>query len=456
MSNSNSQNKAKLIEGPIGITLLKLAVPMVFGLISVMLFNLVDTWFVGKLGTTELAAISFTFPITYIMFSVMMGFSIGTSAMLAKAIGAGDHDKAQKITIHSLSLSSLVILLLALLGYLTIDDLFLSLGASADTLPFIRDYMQIWYAGIILLNIPIVGNGAMRATGDTISPSIVMLSSTILNMILDPIFIFGYGPISPLGVKGAAIATVISWLLCVFVALNFLHFKHKMIMFRNIHKDFMMECWRKLLWLSIPASSLNLVIAVSMAIVTAFFAQIGPAAVAAYGVAGRIESLAFVFLMALSASLGPFVGQNWGAGKLERVQRSQTIALQFSLIYGFGIALLLFILAEDIASFFTADDKVALVLVAFLQIVPISYALEGATMMSYSALNAVHKPVPAAVLNCLQFLGLYVPFVYLGAHFHGVQGAIFGMCLANLLAGSLLYIFRKRIFTTLQSEQIQV
>jgi len=209
----------QVLTAPVSNTLQRMTTPMVIGILAIIMFQAVDTYFISLLGTRELAAISFTFPVTYTITNLAIGLGIATSILVAQAIGKGKREQAQHITTDSLVFCILLVMLFSIGGNLTIDPLFTKLGATETTLPFIHDYMSIWYSSVGLLVIPMIANSAIRATGDTKWPSILMMLSGLVNAALDPLFIFGYGPVPAMGVKGAAIATACSWLIAFFAAL---------------------------------------------------------------------------------------------------------------------------------------------------------------------------------------------------------------------------------------------
>ena len=172
---AGGSRRAELLNGRVGPTLLRLAGPMVLGIAAIMLFQIADTYYVGRLGPSALAAMSFTFPVTFIVFSVAMGLGIGTTSAIARAIGTGDEHKVKVLTTHALTLSVCVVSIVGVIGLLSLDPIFHALGASDDSLVLIRQYMVPWLMGVGLLVIPMVGNSAIRATGDTRTPSIVMM-----------------------------------------------------------------------------------------------------------------------------------------------------------------------------------------------------------------------------------------------------------------------------------------
>ena len=202
--------KANLTEGDPGKTIMKLTGPMMIGMIGMVIFNLVDTLYIGRLGTEALAAMSFTLPVVMLQGSISMGLGVGVSAVISRAIGAGNQEKVKRLTTDSLFLSVLIVTSFVVLGYLTIDPLFRLLGAEGELLILVKQYMSIWYVGVPFVVIPMIGNSAIRAAGNTVIPSGIMLTAITVNIVLDPLLIFGIGPFPRMELAGAALATVIA------------------------------------------------------------------------------------------------------------------------------------------------------------------------------------------------------------------------------------------------------
>ncbi len=172
-----NRNNSKVLttEGDIASVLKQLTLPMIFGILGLVAFNLADTYFVGSLGTNQIAALTFTFPVVLVLNSINFGIGVGTSAVVAKAVGAGDSKKVKRLSTASLSLGFIVAFIAIVIGELTIEPLFNALGANEDTMPYITQYMRIWYVGVPFVAVPMIGNNAIRALGDTKTPSIVMM-----------------------------------------------------------------------------------------------------------------------------------------------------------------------------------------------------------------------------------------------------------------------------------------
>ncbi|MFT7533840.1 MAG: Na+-driven multidrug efflux pump, partial [Gammaproteobacteria bacterium] len=204
------ETKATLIEGDIRQHLIRLTVPMVWAILAMHSINIADTWFVAQLGKASLAAMSFTFPVVMLLLSLGIGFMAGTSSVLSRVIGQGDDNRVSRLTTDSILLAIVCAVVLSVVGLLTMDSIFLAMGASEELLPLIREYMVIWFAGYLFLLVPMAGIGCLRATGDSKLQSRIMMIAAVLNLILDPILIFGLLGVPAFGIAGAAIATVVA------------------------------------------------------------------------------------------------------------------------------------------------------------------------------------------------------------------------------------------------------
>ena len=434
----------RLIEGNVGQQLIKLSIPMIWGVLAVTAFNIVDTYFVGQLGTKPLAAMSFTFPVVMTLGSLAMGLGIGASSVIARAIGKGDRDRVKRLTTDSLTLSLLVVAIFVSLGLVTIEPLFTALGAGADILPFIRDYMQLWYFGMIFLVIPMVGNSAIRASGNTLTPGIIMIVAAGVNIILDPLFILGWGGFPRLEIQGAAIATIISRAITLVAALFVLHYQEKMLCFNLPKLKVILTSWQKILQIGLPAAATSMITPISIGLITSAIAFYGAEAVAAFGIASRIESLSLIVIIALSASLGPFVGQNWGAKKYHRVHRALNLSYLFCLGWGIMMAAVLAPSASWLASLFNSDPQVIQIATNYLWFVPISYAAAGIIFVASSTFNALGKPIPSMIMTVSRMVVLYIPLAYVGSKLFGINGIFAAACIANLAVGIGAYIWNQK------------
>jgi len=438
-------DKAVLIEGNLKKQIIQLAIPMMFGMLGLSVFNIVDTIYVGRLGTGPLAALSFTYPVILVLNSIALGMGVGASSVLARALGSGDHHKVVRYTTDSLSLSFLFIVIFVALGELTIEPLFKLLGAKGEILNMVKQYMRIWYAGLLFVVFPMVGNSAIRALGDTKTPGIIMMVAGIVNMGIDPLLIFGLGPFPRLGIEGAAIATVFSRSITFFVAIYVLAKREQLISFKKVHFSEIADSWKKILFVGGPAAVTRIIVPLAAGVITALLASIGPQSVAGFGVAVKFERFTMLFIMAMATVMAPFVGQNYGAGKYDRINRGIRFSSLLSMGIGSSLVIIMFILSKSIASLFSRDPSVIDVAVLYFRIVPFAYGLQGIFNISSMILNALNKPIHATLLTIFQMFGLYIPLALLGKSILSTAGIFSALVVSYTVSGTFSYFLVNRI-----------
>ena len=444
-------NMAVLTEGPVGRTLARLTGPMTLGIGAMVAFNLTDTFFVGRLGPTELAALSFTFPIVLIVNSIAMGLGIGASAVISRAVGRGEGHEVRRLSTDSLTLALSIVAVFVAAGFLTIDPVFRKLGATENVLPLIRQYMRIWYMGMIFVVVPMVGNNVIRARGDTKRPAAVMLVAVAVNIVMDPLLIFGIGPFPRLGVEGAALATVLARASAFVAALYVLNFRYRMLTLERCGFGKVLSSWRRILYIGVPTAGSRIIIPVAIGVVTRIVSSYGEKAVAGYGVASRVEFFALAVVFALSSVIGPFVGQNLGAGLHDRVNRGIRLSNRFSIFWGLGVLALLAMPARWIASLFNDDPTVVETATLYLRIVPLGYALQGVFIVSTSTMNVLKKPIHAAGMTVLEMFVLMIPLAFLGSHLLGLRGVFGAIPIAYIVAGFVSCMLLGRFLVVAES-----
>jgi putative MATE family efflux protein len=433
-----------------------MTLPMIIGMVMLMTFGLVDTFFIGMLGTDELAAISFTFPVTFTVISLNIGLGIGTSAVIARFLGAGQHSQAKDTATGALTLAFVLAVVLALAGVLSIKPIFTLLGASDELIVHIRDYMLVWYLAGVFLAMPMVGNSVLRAAGDTKTPSYIMAFGGFVNALLDPLLIFGWGPVPALGIQGAAIATLIAWAIGLFYILYLLAVKRKLMTPRLLSWQELKNSTGGILKIGLPAAGANMLTPISAGILTAIVAGYGSAAVAAWGVGGRLESIACIVVLSLSMSLPPLISQNFGANNIRRVEEAYRLCVRFVVIWQVLIFALMYVVSGMIAGIFSTEQKVADLIQLYLMIVPLGYGAQGIVILTNSSFNAMHKPMSALVLSILRLFVFFVPISYLGSQFYQLEGMFWAGILANILTAAVAYTWFRKILRTQVGEQTPI
>ena len=442
----NSQQSAeKLISGPIPSTLINLSAPMLLGILSMMSFNLIDAFFIGQLGALQLAALAMTFPVVMIISMFTLGLGVGAMAVISRSIGEGDRTKIRRYATDSLSLSFVCVLFLTALGVFTITPLFRALGATGDILPFVKQYMVIWYPGMLFFVVPMIGNNIIRSTGDTLTPSLLMLGSMAVNTVLDPLFIFGWGPVPHMGIAGAAIASLVSRGCALAATIWVIHFREKLLTDVWPGRDQLFASWKAILSIGLPVAVSNAIIPLAMGVITRIIIHFGPSAIAGFGVATRIEAFGLTPIIAMSNGISPFVGQNLGARRNDRIKSGLFIAKIFSLGWGLVLFAMFLIIGPPCASLFNSSPAVAASASQYLMLVPLSLGLRGIHQIIWTALNVMKRPYDSLILELILAFGLWVPFSLAGSHYAGLTGVFIGLSCANCIAGVIAWVWVDRV-----------
>lgn len=421
-----------------------MAIPMIFGMMGMVIFNLADTYFLGRLGVGELAAISFSFPVIMFINSLSQGVGIGTSSLISRNIMVTDRESVKMMASRALFLGLLIVLIFVIIGQFTIRPLFTALGASGETLDDVVSYMRIWYFGVPFVVFPMIGNNIVRATGDTFMPGMLMLSSAVINIILDPLLIFGIGPFPHMGIRGAALATVLARGVSFVFIMVILIKREKLFTLALGKVRDVLKTWKQVIYVAGPAALAMLIAPFSIGFITRLLSTYGKEAVAAFGVASRVEMLALMVIGALGSVLIIFIGQNVSKQKFGRIFTALKYARAFSLAWGALVFVLLLIFRHSIASIFTSDTKVIGIAASYFLIVGSSYGFQGLGMLSMASFNGLNKPFSSMVFSMIRLLVLYVPLAWIGSKFFALNGIFWAGFTANIVAGILAFGFLYR------------
>jgi len=438
-----------LTEGNIGKQLFNLTWPMTMGMLGMVIFNLVDTYFVGMLGVPQLAAMSFTFPVIMLIGGLAQGIGVATSSLIARNIIATDRHEVKKMSSQALFFGFIIVVLFVIAGYYTIEPIFKLLGAKPDIMQHIVDYMKIWYLGVPFVVIPMIGNNIVRATGDTFLPGMLMIFSGVVNAILDPLLIFGYGTFPEMGIKGAALATVIARSTSLIFILVVLIKRENLLTVQLGKLQNIFATWKELIHIAIPATLSALITPISIGVITRLIAGFGKEAVAAFGVASRVEMFALMVVSSLGSVLIIFIGQNVSKQKFKRIFKSLNYSYKFSLVWGILIFLILLFFGDFIASMFTNDYMVIEVSKKYFYIVGASYGLQGLVILTTSSYMGINKPIPSTVFSIIRMLFLYVPLAFIGVKIIGIYGIFWAGFIANTIVGIVSFFHLKKTITKL-------
>ncbi|OBV11263.1 MATE family efflux transporter [Erythrobacter dokdonensis] len=388
---ASQQSLPKLVTGSIPGHLVSQTLPMVIGVAAIMSIGLVDSYFIGQLGSDALAAISFIFPVSVAITSLGVGIMVGINSVVARALGEGDHEKAARRANFGIVFACLCGAVMGLALWLAIDPIFTAMNAPADLMPIIREYMRPYAIGFPLI-LAIMGfNGVLRGQGEARKTSTISISYAAANWVLDPLLITGAFGFEGYGMAGAAYATVIGWALGVAVAVWLVRSTSLPLDFTLLRDCSLIDPAKAIIRVGLPAAFSNAINPLGLSILTALVALEGEAAVAGFGAAGRLQSFVIVPLLGLSGAIGAIVGQNWGAGRYDRSREAALWAAGFCVVWGLFVAVAMVLAGENFARLFTEDPAVIAEFALYLEIAAWGYAGFGLLIVGNGIMNAVDK-----------------------------------------------------------------
>jgi putative MATE family efflux protein len=430
-----------LVRGGVTSTLISMAVPMLAGTFAMNAYSLTDAWFISRLGTLPLAAMGFIFPVVMLLTCVARGIGSGVTTLVSHSIGRRDHADAARLVSHGVALTLGVTVVMSVGGYFLIGPLFRALGADSKTLPLVAAYMRIWYIGAISMTLPMLGGGVLISVGDSKVASAFMVAGTLINLVLNPILIFGYLGLPAMGICGSALATVIAQAISAIWLVVVLWRRHHLLV-RDMSG--FGESMQRITTFAIPSVLSMILMPISASVITKILSGFGPEAVAASGAAGRVEMFAFMVPMALGISLTPFISQNFGAKRMDRVRRAQSVTSLFALGYGALMTVVFVMGARAMASMFSADPKVISTLVSYIRIISFGYGMMEVHRYCTFFLTGLHMPISATILDAVRVVLFLIPCSYLGAHFWGITGLFAGRLTTDICVGTIGLVWVSR------------
>ena len=418
-----------------GRHLLRLGSFMAMGSLSMNVAQVAEVVFLGRLGTEALAALGYAFPITITLYAFAGGLGTGASSVVARRFGAGDRRQAAVLIGHAHLLVVLVGITVGAVFAASAAAIASALGAHGDVHAMAVSYLTVFAFGFPLFMVSIAGSMLLRATGNAASPGLIMTAGSVLQTALCPILVFGWLGAPELGVAGAAWAYALSrGATTVFYGFLLARLKLVRWTWRGIGRS-----WGSILHVGGPAVASGLVMPASMYIVTRMLSGHGDAVVAGYNVASRVEMMAHMILWSASSSVEPFVGQNWGAGLVNRVRRALKLVNNFCLGWGLVTFVVMVTTGEWLVRQIDANPTVVEVAVWFFAIIPLSIGFMGMTQVASSCFNALGRPMPSLVISILRALAVYIPLAMLGNHFLGYIGIFVATAATNVLVGALAW-----------------
>ncbi|MFQ6082354.1 MAG: MATE family efflux transporter [Candidatus Aminicenantia bacterium] len=438
-----NQDRIDLTSGSIPKTIWILAWPMMMGNVLQTTFNVVDMIFVGKLGPEAIAAVAMSGIILMLVITLIIGVATGTTAMVARFVGAKDYLEANNVAMQSLIIGTLGSTILAAFGILFSRPLLRIFGADTIVADLGTDYLQIMFVGSITMFILFLVGAILRGAGDALTPMLVLIFSTILNIIADPLLIFGIGIFPRLEIRGAAIATVfargigmIIGLIILFRGYSYIHIKPK-----RFHVNF--DIIKRIIKIAIPGSLEMSIRSVSGLILMSIVAFYGTYALAAYGIGLRINMVAMMPGFGLAAATATLVGQNLGAKQPKRAEKSARIAAGFYEIIMITIGFLFFIFAREIIHFFNTNPEVIRLGASFIRIISLSYVFLAMSIIFNRGLTGAGDTLSPMIITGVSVLGLRIPLALILPKVTSlsITGIWLAIALSTVLEGTIIALW---------------
>jgi len=434
--------KLNLLKDPIPSLIKKIALPASIGTLFQTLFNVVDTFFAGTISPEALSALAKSFPIYFIIIAACVGVTVGGTSLIANSIGENNKSKIHGYFAHTIIYAIIISIVITLIGLLFAPYLFELMGSENEVIQLGLSYTNVVFAGSIIFIMLVALNSLLHADGDTKTYRNVLILSFFLNILLNPLFIFGFGPIPAFGISGIGIATIVAQS----VGLIIIFFKvSKSIRIKDISpKDFNINfnTLTSLFFQSAPISAALLLISVGNFIILSFIGVFGEFATAGYGSAARFEQILLLPVLGLNTAIISIIGQNFGSKNYLRIKESYFKAV----LYGFAImiisGLIIFVFADRIVSIFSDNQEVINYGSSYLKISALIFPAYPIFFISNGFFMAIKKSSYSMYLNIIRNVILPIPTILVAQSIDGGFNTFFwSYCFFNWLYVICLFIY---------------
>lgn len=440
------KNEQGLLEGSIFKSLTMLAWPIIMANILQTAYQLIDTFWLGRLGANAVAAVSISFPILFLVLSLGAGLTLAGTVIVSQYKGASNQKMIDFSAGQTVALVLLVSTFLGVIGFLFARPLMVLIGAGPEILEDSVSYFQVSSWGFVFLFMFFVFQSLMRGIGNVLLPMYIVLGTVFLNLVLDPLFIFGYGSIPGYGVAGAAVASVITQGISAVVGLTILLGGKRGIRIKLRDMIPQWEWVKRLFSLGIPASLEQSSRAGAMTVMVMLVTSFGSNVVAAYGIGARILSLVIVPALGFAIATTTLVGQNIGAAKIKRAEKIGDLSSKIAFFGLTGVGLILFLLAEPLTRFFVPNDpQVIREGSKFIKIMAPSFGLLGVQQVLNGLFNGARFTQASMLISVFNMWIVRFPLGFILSYQTdlGFEGIWWAFPISNLFAAIVAFIYYK-------------
>lgn len=432
--------------GDIKTAIIMLAIPMMLEQIMESIFAVVDIYFVSKISVNAIATVGLTETFMFIIYSLAIGLSAGTTALIARRTGEKDKKGASNVAVQSIILSSFIAITVGVLGYIYAEEVLRLMGGDEALIAEGVGYTRILLSFNIIIFLLYLLNAIFRGAGDAAIAMYSLIFANSINIVLDPMLIFGWGPFPELGINGAAVATCIGRGFGVLLQLVILIKGSSAIklIWEDLKIDFTVIY--ELIKLSLGGIGQYVISTFSWIFLVRIVSQFGNTAVAGYTVAFRVIIFTVLPSWGLANAVATLVGQNLGAGKSDRAEKSAWTAAKYNAIFLLFISIIFWIFAPQIISFFTQEAEVVKEGVKALRIITLGYIVFSYGMVLGNAFNGAGDTVTPTIVNFIAFWCIEIPLAYMLSNTfgYGSQGVYASIAISEaFLALMLIVLFRR-------------
>ena len=431
-----------LINDPIPNLIKKIAIPASIGTFFQTMFNIVDIYFAGKISPDALSALAKSFPIYFIIIAACVGVTVGGTSLIANSIGENNKEKILGFFAQTIIYGIIVSIVITLLGLIFAPSLFSLMGSTDQVLLLSLEYTNVVFSGSIAFIIFVALNSLLQADGDTVTYKNILILNFFLNIGLNPLFIYGYGFIPPLGVAGIGYATILVNIIGVFLILLKV-LKSKRVIGLSIKYFFPnANLLKRLFFQSAPISAALLLISVGNFIILTYIGVFGDYAVAGYGSAARFEQILLLPVLGLNTAIISIIGQNFGAKNFLRVQESYFTAIKYGFILMLISGAIIFISADKIVGIFTDNPAVINYGTSYLKISALIFPAYPIFFISNGFFMAIKKSKNSMYLNIIRNVILPIPTIIAANSIDGSFETFFWCyCISNWIYVLCLFIY---------------
>ncbi|MFA9398474.1 MAG: MATE family efflux transporter [Clostridiaceae bacterium] len=440
-----------LSQDKIELALFKLSMPAIIGMLVNAIYNAVDTMFVGWIGTSQVAAATVVFPLFMLISSIGLCFGVGAASYISRLLGQDNYDEANKTASTSLFSSFFVGVIFTILISFNLEFVLKLFGATSPIMAYSVDYGSVIVLGSVLTMVNMTMNNTLRAEGSAKVPMITMSSGAILNIILDPIFIFTLG----LGIKGAAIATVISQLLSTILLLSYYLSEKSLIKLKLKYISFSTKIYEEILKIGIPTMLRQVFSSISMALLNNIAIIYGSSILAGVGIVNRVYSIGFFIILGINQGFQPIAGFNYGSKNYKRLSESIKVAIKWSTIFSAIYGIILVIFSKQIASIFLKDSQAIIITSKGLVYYGIASPLAGFIVIISGIYQALGRGLEAAVLSTAKQGWALIPWVFILPHLLDYKGVFLCQPFADLTTALITIFFAIKIRNMIQSNILE-